>query len=121
MTVSPLKSRISRGDLALEAKFFNTITGEEMAQETLDLAAERIFTLHLAYTVKLMQSKDVGNEHDLICTCIFDKDPQMPVFTEGTDKMGRGDMHASLTMFYKEMGWDPQLGCPTRETLQRLG
>ncbi|WP_000313124.1 aldehyde ferredoxin oxidoreductase C-terminal domain-containing protein, partial [Escherichia coli] len=29
--------------------------------------------------------------------------------------------HASLTMFYKEMGWDPQLGCPTRETLQRLG
>ena len=21
----------------------------------------------------------------------------------------------------KEMGWDPQLGCPTRETLQRLG
>ncbi len=29
-------------------------------------------------------------------------------------------MHASLTML-KEMGWDPQLGCPTRETLQRLG
>ena len=26
-----------------------------------------------------------------------------------------------VTMFYKEMGWDPQLGCPTRETLQRLG
>ncbi|WP_340543120.1 hypothetical protein, partial [Escherichia coli] len=25
------------------------------------------------------------------------------------------------SMFYKEMGWDPQLGCPTRETLQRLG
>lgn len=49
------------------------------------------------------------------------QDPQIPVFTEGTDKMDRDDMHASLTMFYKEMGWDPQLGCPTRETLQRLG
>ncbi|STF67116.1 putative oxidoreductase [Escherichia coli] len=35
--------------------------------------------------------------------------------------MDRDDMHASLTMFYKEMGWDPQLGCPTHETLQRLG
>lgn len=92
-----------------------------MTQEKLDLAAERIFTLHRAYTVKLMQTKDMRNEHDLICSPVFDKDPQIPVFTEGTDKMDRDDMHASLTMFYKEMGWDPQLGCPTRETLQRLG
>ncbi len=23
--------------------------------------------------------------------------------------MDRDDMHASLTMFYKEMGWDPRL------------
>ncbi|ELZ4998455.1 TPA: aldehyde ferredoxin oxidoreductase C-terminal domain-containing protein, partial [Escherichia coli] len=121
MTVSPLKSRNYRGDLALEAKFFIAITGEDMTQEKLDLAAERIFTLHRAYTVKLMQTKDMRNEHDLICSWVFDKDPQIPVFTEGTDKMDRDDMHASLTMFYKEMGWDPQLGCPTRETLQRLG
>lgn len=77
--------------------------------------------MHRAYTVKLMQTKDMRNEHDLICSWVFDKDPQIPVFTEGTDKMDRDDMHASLTMFYKEMGWDPQLGCPTRETLQRLG
>ena len=121
MTVSPLKSRNYRGDLALEAKFFKAITGEDMTQEKLDLAAERIFTLHRAYTVKLMQTKDMRNEHDLICSWVFDKDPQIPVFTEGTDKMDRDDMYASLTMFYKEMGWDPQLGCPTRETLQRLG
>ncbi len=33
MTVSPLKSRNYRGDLALEAKFFKAITGEEMTQE----------------------------------------------------------------------------------------
>lgn len=24
-------------------------------------------------------------------------------------------------MFYKEMGWDPQLGCPTRETFAASG
>ena len=79
--------------------------------------------MHRAYTIKLMQKpKDMRNEHeDLIRSPVFDKDPQIPVFTEGTDKMDRDDMHASLTMFYKEMGWDPQLGCPTRETLQRLG
>lgn len=62
------ESRNYRGDLALEAKFFKAITGEEMTQEKLDLAAERIFTLHRAYTVKLMQTKDMRNEHDLICS-----------------------------------------------------
>lgn len=36
------ESRNYRGDLALEAKFFKAITGEEMTQEKLDLAAERI-------------------------------------------------------------------------------
>ncbi|PJX01600.1 aldehyde ferredoxin oxidoreductase C-terminal domain-containing protein, partial [Escherichia coli] len=29
--------------------------------------------------------------------------------------------HAWRTMFYKGMGWDRQLGCPTRETLRRMG
>ena len=58
MTVSPLKSRNYRGDPALEAKYFKAITGEDaMTQEKLDLAAERIFTLHRAYTVKLMQTR----------------------------------------------------------------
>lgn len=37
---------------------------------------------------------------------MFDKDPKIPVFTEGTDKMDREDMRQSLTMFYQEMGWD---------------
>ena len=121
MTVSPLKSRNYRGDLDLEAKFFQAVTGDETTQASLDLAAERIFTLHRAYTVKLMQTKDMRNEHDLICSWVFDKDPKIPVFTEGTDKMDREDMRQSLTMFYQEMGWDPELGCPTRETLNRLG
>ena len=35
--------------------------------------------------------------------------------------MDRDDMRESLTLFYTEMGWDPELGCPTRETLHRLG
>lgn len=121
MTVSPLKSRNYRGDLALESKYFQAITGDETTEESLDLAAERIFTLHRAYTVKLMQTMDMRNEHDLICTWVFDKDPKIPVFTEGTDKMDRDDMYKSFTMFYTEMGWDPLLGCPTKETLHRLG
>ncbi|GDQ97184.1 oxidoreductase subunit [Escherichia coli] len=38
-----------------------------------------------------------------------------PEFTDKTLSRKPGAVH------YKEMGWDPQLGCPTRETLQRLG
>ncbi|MGQ0422873.1 hypothetical protein ACT4US_34695, partial [Bacillus sp. HC-Mk] len=34
MTVSPLKSRNYRGDLALEAKFFKAITGETVIGQT---------------------------------------------------------------------------------------
>lgn len=74
MTVSPLKSRNYRGDLDLEAKFFQAVTGDETTQASLDLAAERIFTLHRAYTVKLMQTNDMRNAHDLICSWVFDKD-----------------------------------------------
>ncbi|MFE8146763.1 aldehyde ferredoxin oxidoreductase [Brenneria goodwinii] len=120
MTVSPLKSRNYRGDLALEAKFFAAVTGEATTEESLDLAAERIFTLHRAYTVKLMNTKDMRHEHDEICSWVFDKDPDIEVFNEGTDKMDREDMQKSLTLFYTAMGWDPDLGCPTRETLIRL-
>lgn len=121
MTVSPLKDRDYRGDLGLEASFFQAITGEPTTEASLDLAAERVFTLHRALTVKQMQTMDMRNEHDLICSWVFDKDPDIPVFTEGTDKMDREDMQKSLTMFYEEMGWDPTLGCPTRQTLIRLG
>lgn len=121
MTASPLKSRHYRGDLAMEAKFFAAVTGETTTEASLDLAAERIFTLHRAYTVKLMNTKDMRHEHDQICSWVFDKDPDIKVFTEGTDKMDREDMQQSLTMFYTAMGWDPELGCPTRETLIRLG
>ncbi|MGL5169201.1 aldehyde ferredoxin oxidoreductase [Edwardsiella tarda] len=121
MTVSPLKSRNYRGDLALEAKFFQAVTGDETSQQSLDLAAERILTLHRAYTVKLMQTNDMRRQHDLICSWVFDKDPHIPVFSEGTDKLDRADMQQALTLFYQAMGWDAQLGCPTRETLIRLG
>ncbi|MBT9430492.1 aldehyde ferredoxin oxidoreductase C-terminal domain-containing protein [Candidatus Symbiopectobacterium endolongispinus] len=120
MTVSPHKSRNYRGDLAMEAKFFAAVTGEDTTEASLDLAAERIFTLHRAYTVKLMNTMDMRREHDQICDWVFDKDPKLPAFSEGTGKMDREDVQKSLTMFYSAMGWDPELGCPTRAVLERL-
>ncbi len=120
MTVSPHKSRNYRGDLAMEAKFFAAVTGEDTTEASLDLAAERIFTLHRAYTVKLMNTMDMRREHDQICDWVFDKDPKLPAFSECTYKMDREDVQKSLTMFYSDMGWGPELGCPTRAVLERL-
>ncbi|MBB6214887.1 aldehyde:ferredoxin oxidoreductase [Anaerosolibacter carboniphilus] len=120
MTVSPVQSRNYRGDTALEAKYLSIVTGQEISEEELDLAGERIFTLHRALTVKQMGTVDMRNKHDLMCDWIFDVDPDKKPFTPGTIKMDRDDMQLALTMFYKEMGWDEKTGAPTKETLIRL-
>ncbi len=121
MTVSPHKSRNYRGDLALESKFMTVVTGETYTEESLDLAAERVFTLHRALTVKNMNTVDMRNQHDIMTDWIFDKDSDLKAFEPGTDKMDREDMQLALTLFYKEMGWDEKTGAPTKETLERLG
>jgi len=121
MMVSPVKSRNYRGDTALESKYMSIVTGENYTEEALDLAAERVFTLHRALTVKQMGTVDMRNEHDVIMDWVYDMDPDMEPFTEGTIKMDREDMQTALTMFYEEMGWDKKTGAPTKETLNRLG
>ncbi|MDY0236460.1 MAG: aldehyde ferredoxin oxidoreductase [Gudongella sp.] len=121
MTTSPLKERNYRGDTALEAKYMALVTGENYTEESLDLAGERIFTLHRALTVKQMGTMDMRTKHDGMMDWIFDMDPDKKAFTEGTIKMDRDDMQLALTMFYDEMGWDKDLGAPKRETLERLG
>lgn len=121
MTVSPKKERNYRGDIDLEAKFMSVVTGEDYTAESLDLAAERVFTLHRALTVKNMNTIDMRNKHDGMSDWVFDKDPDLKPFTPGTDKMDKEDMQVALTMFYREMGWDEKTGAPTKATLERLG
>ncbi len=122
MTVSPSKDRNYRGDTALEAKFFSLATGIETSEEELDLAAERIATLHRAATIKEMATIDMRNEHDIIPEWAFTdaKNPDAKPFTPGTVIMDREDMQLALTMLYKEYGWDEKTGAPTRATLERL-
>lgn len=121
MTVSPSKDRNYRGDTALESKFMNLVTGEDISEEELDLAGERIFTLHRALTVKQMGTTDMRGKHDVMTDWVYDMDPDVEAFTPGTIKMDREDMQIALTMLYKEMGWDEKTGAPTKETLERLG
>ena len=121
MTVSPLKERNYRGDTSLESQFFSMATGIETSEAELDLAGERIFTLHRAMTVKQMGTKDMRNQHDVVADWVFDYPADQTAFTKGSIKMVREDFQLALTMFYKEMGWDETTGSPTKETLVRLG
>ncbi|WP_312815379.1 aldehyde ferredoxin oxidoreductase [Sedimentibacter sp.] len=121
MVTSPVKERNYRGDTTLEAQYFSVVTGIDTTEEELDIAAERILTLHRALTVKEMGTVDMRKEHDLMTDWIFDKDPDKKAFTPGTTKLDREDMQIALTMFYKEMGWDEKTGAPTKATLERLG
>jgi len=120
MTVSPSKERNYRGDTALEAKFFSLATGIETSEAELDLAAERIATMHRAAIVKQMNTIDMRNEHDLVPEWVYEADPDKQAFTEGTVKLDREDMQLAFTMLYREYGWDEKTGAPTRATLERL-
>lgn len=120
MAVSPMKSRGYRGDTALESKFYSLATGIETSEKDLDFMAERITHLHRALTIKNMNTIDMRNAHDTIPAWVFDVDPDMKPFTEGTIKLDRDDMQLALTMLYREYGWDEKTGAPTRETLEKF-
>lgn len=124
MTMSPTKARDYRGDLDLEAKFMKAVTGEDVTTEDLYKMGAKITTLQRANTARgmvgangQMGTNDFRNVHDVVTEWPFTMDPDIEVFTEGTNKMGKEDFQTALTMMYECFGWDPELGCPTAECL----
>jgi len=125
MTMSPTAARDYRGDLDLEAKFFKAVTGQDVTTDDLYKAGAKIMTLQRANTVRSMKGADgqMGSIemraiHDVYTEWPFTKDPDMAVFTEGTDKMDKDDIQIGLTMLYRCFGWDEEKGCPTVECLE---
>ena len=124
MTMSPTKARDYRGDLDLEAKFMKAVTGEDVTTEDLHKMGAKITTLQRANTARgmvgangQMGTNDFRNVHDVVTEWPFTMDPDIEVFTEGTNKMDKEDFQTALTMMYECFGWDPELGCPTAECL----
>ncbi len=124
MTMSPTKARDYRGDLDLEAKFMKAVTGEDVTTEDLYKMGAKITTLQRANTARgmvgangQMGTNDFRNVHDVVTEWPFTMDPDIEVFTEGTNKMDKEDFQTALTMMYECFGWDPELGCPTVECL----
>lgn len=124
MTQSPSKARDYMGDLNLEADFMAAVTGVPYTRESLEFDSERIsqmlrvmtaisFNIHYGAT-------ELRNTHDAIPAWMFDKDPDLKPFEEGTIKMDRADMELAKDYFYEEMGWDIKTGIPTRATLEKF-
>ena len=112
MTMSPTKARDYRGDLDLEAKFMKAVTGEDVTTEDLYKMGAKITTLQRANTARgmvgangQMGTNDFRNVHDVVTEWPFTMDPDIEVFTEGTNKMDKEDFQTALTMMYECFGW----------------
>lgn len=96
------------------------VTGEDVTTEDLYKMGAKITTLQRANTARgmvgangQMGTNDFRNVHDVVTEWPFTMDPDIEVFTEGTNKMDKEDFQTALTMMYECFGWDPELGCPT--------
>jgi aldehyde:ferredoxin oxidoreductase len=118
---SPLKSRGYRGDDSLESKFFSLATGRKLDREELDLAGERIFTLHRALTIRGMGQLDMRGQHDRVPHWVFTDSSGAAPFSKGTIRMDENDIAKAKDLFYQVMGWDKNTGAPTLATYARLG
>lgn len=121
MMFSPCKERNYEGDTALEAKLISATTGVEYTEEEIDRIGEKVLQLHRAMTALEMGSDNLRRDHDPLADWVFDRDPELKPFTEGTTKLDREDWEKALDMFYTEFGWDTATGIPTRATLESFG
>ena len=125
MTMSPLAERGYRGDLDIEGKFMTAMTGQQWSTKDVDFACEKVSNMlrvMTAISFKIHEnSSNLRQDHDIINDHFFDRNPDIPVFTEGTNKMDRADMELAKNMFYTAMGWDVATGIPTRSTLAHFG
>jgi aldehyde:ferredoxin oxidoreductase len=118
---SPLKEQGYRGDDSIESMLYSLATGDKKDRQELDQAAERIFVLHRALTIRDMGTKEMRTRHDTIPEWVFtDKSGKAP-FTKGTTHMDRNDIKVAVDMFYDEMGWDRVTGAPTAQAYRKAG
>lgn len=117
------------GDISVEYKLFELVTGEKMTQQSLDDRAARIWALHRLLTaMEWGGGKEVNlrTEHDQLPAHFFASVetrllPPYPPAATPHPPLVRENFEAVKSEYYKLMGWDGQTGLPTRTTLKRLG
>lgn len=123
------EDRAYAGDVSVEYKLFELVTGEKMTQEKLNTRAARIWNMHRLLTaIEWGDGKPVNlrKEHDQLPEHFFAPVesrllPAYPPSEHPHPPLNRDFFEASKTEYYKLMGWDVETGLPTRSTLKKLG
>ncbi|MCD8339137.1 MAG: aldehyde ferredoxin oxidoreductase [Burkholderiales bacterium] len=118
--VSPIKEENYIGDMDLEAKLYNAITGQNIPYQKLDDLGFRAWVLHRAYTMREMKELNMRKKHDLYPEWIFHDAKNIPVFTKGTIRMDPDDIEKSFDIFFEQIHFDPKTGAPTAEAYKEL-
>ncbi len=101
------------GDLDIDRRLLNAVTGERYTREDLDRAAERGFTLERALLAR--GGRHRAMEHEALAPHF-----QLPCRADGTmvDEAGFSRL---LDEYFTARGWDLELGWPTTQSLRTLG
>ena len=127
--VSGREDRKYAGDISVEYKLFEYVTGEKMTQEALNKRAARIWVMHRLLTAMEWGGGSPVNlrvEHDQLPEHFFAPEssrllPPFPPAEHPHPPLNKKYFEAAKTEYYKLMGWDEVTGLPTRSTLKKLG
>ena len=117
------------GDISVEYKLFERVTGENTTQEGLNTRAARIWNMHRLLTALEWGGGapvNLRKEHDQIPEHFFIPPearllPPHPPADPPHPPLVKEFFEATKTEYYKLMGWDVDTGLPTRSTLKKLG
>ena len=104
------------------ARLFSAATGIELDKRALMRAGERVWNLYKA----LNRREGFTRKDDAPPAKWFEplkaagSEFEMKDYFQ-TKTLTRSDIEKLLDDYYDERGWDPNTGCPSRETLARLG
>ena len=123
------KDRDYTGDISVEYKLFELVTGEKMTQKVLNDKAARIWILHRLLTaIEWGGGKKVNlrKEHDQLPEHFFAPEdtrllPPYPPADPPHPPLVRENFEAVKDEYYQLMDWDGETGLPKRSTLKRLG
>ena len=123
------KDREYTGDISVEYKLFELVTGEKMTQKILDDKAARIWVLHRLLTaMEWGGGKEINlrEEHDQLPDHFFAPVetrllPSYPPADPPHPPLVRKNFEAVKDEYYKLMDWDAKTGLPKRSLMKRLG
>jgi aldehyde:ferredoxin oxidoreductase len=116
------------GDTTAESKLLSAVTGIDIDEKALDHIGERIWNIQRAIMVREGRTSEEDTLHPSYFQKLADKREAQKtsqsvaiISSDHTQPIDRQAFEEGKTEYYKIRGWDPQTGCPSRNTLIDLG